>query len=207
MLLLLRNRPLTWLKIAASTTRPSTAGSAPGSPDRRRSTYERVALATVRRSTSSEKSPAGRPGCAGRPAASALVCGVVMTRAPSDALVDGRRRQSDIATASGSDQLDDLRRAALLGVHHCRDPPEVEGGDAVGDLHDVVHVVRDEDDAEALVGQPPHQVEDLPGLCDAERSGRFVEEDDLAVPEDGFGDGDGLPLPPGQARGRPPAPG
>src|SRR3954447_16466481 len=202
MLLLLRNRPLTWLKIAASTTRPSTAGSAPGSPDRRRSTYERVALATVRRSTSSEKSPAGRPGCAGRPAASALVCGVVMTRAPSDALIDGRRRQSDIATASGSDQLDDLRRAALLGVHHCRDPPEVEGGDAVGDLHDVVHVVRDEDDAEALVGQAADEVEHLTRLRDAERCRGLVEEDHLAVPEHGLRDGDGLALPTRQTRDR-----
>src|SRR3954453_19341717 len=149
MLLLLRNLPLTWLKIAASTTRPSTAGSAPGSPDRSRSTYARVALATVRRSMSSEKSPAGRSGSVGRPAASASVRGVVMTR-PSDALVGRRRRQSDITAASGSDQLDDLRRAAFLGVHHRRDPSEVEGGDPVGDLHDVVHVVRDQDDAEPL---------------------------------------------------------
>src|SRR3954469_7734473 len=113
MLLLLRNRPLTGLKIAASTTRPSTAGSAPGSPDRRRSTYERLALATVRRSTSSEKSPAGRPGRAVPPVVSGLVLGVVMAR-PSDALVGRRRSQPDVATAPSGDQLDDLRGAAVL---------------------------------------------------------------------------------------------
>src|SRR3954451_4460333 len=165
MLLLLRNRPLTWLKIAASTTRPSTAGKAPGSPDRRRSMYERAAPATVRRSTSSEKSPAGRPGCAAPPVVSALVLGVVMAR-PSDALVGRRRSQPDVAAAARSDQLDDLRGAAVLRLDDGRDASEVEGGDPVRDLHDVVHVVRDQDDAEALVGEAADEVEDLTRLRD-----------------------------------------
>src|SRR4051794_5811514 len=131
MLLLLRNRPLTWLKIAASTTRPRTAGSAPGSPDRRRSTYERAAPATVRRSTSSEKSPAGRPGWVAPPAVSALVRGVVMARPRSDALVDRRRGEPDVTAAAGGDQLDDLRSAAVLRLDDGGDAPEVEGGDAI----------------------------------------------------------------------------
>ena len=80
------------------------------------------------------------------------------------------------------------------------DPPEVEGDHAVGDLHHVVHVVRDEDDAAALVGQTAYQVEHLPRLGDAEGRGGLVEEDDLAVPEHGLGDGDGLSLATGEVR-------
>src|SRR4051812_18543675 len=194
MLLLLRNRPLTWLKIAASTTRPSTAGSAPGSPDRRRSTYERAAPATVRRSTSREKSPAGRPVWAAPPAVSGLVLGVVMAR-PSDALVGRRRSQPDVTAAAGGDQLDNLRGAAVLRLDDGGDAPEVEGGDAVGDLHDVVHVVRDQDDAQALVGEAADEGEHLTRLRDTEGRRRLVEKDHLAVPQHGFRDGDRLALP------------
>src|SRR3954451_8634239 len=195
MLLLLRNRPLTWLKIAASTTRPRTAGSAPGSPDRRRSTYERAAPATVRRSTSSEKSPAGRPGWVAPPAVSALVRGVVMARPRSDALVGRRRGEPDVTAAAGGDQLDDLRSAAVLRLDDGGDAPEVEGGDAVRDLHDIVHVVRDQDHAEALVGQAADEVEHLTRLRDTQGRRGLVEEDHLAVPEHGLRDGDVLALP------------
>ena len=55
-------------------------------------------------------------------------------------------------------------------------PAEVERGDPVGDLEDVVHVVRDQHDAEAVVGEPADQVEHLAGLGDAERGGRLVED-------------------------------
>ncbi|BCJ52300.1 hypothetical protein Asp14428_37750 [Actinoplanes sp. NBRC 14428] len=82
-----------------------------------------------------------------------------------------------------------------LGCH----ASEVEGGDAVGDGEDVVHVVGDEDDAEAVVGEAADEFEDLGGLGDAEGGGGFVEDDDAAVPEDGFGDGDGLALAAGEA--------
>ena len=85
--------------------------------------------------------------------------------------------------------------------HH---PPQVERGDAVGHLEDVGHVVADEDDAEALLGEAPHQVEHLAGLRDAQRRGRLVEHHDLGVPEHGLGDRDGLALTTGERGDRHP---
>ena len=53
---------------------------------------------------------------------------------------------------------------------------EAQDRDAVGDLEDVVQVVRDEHDREALLGEPAHEVEHLARLRDAERGGRLVED-------------------------------
>ena len=55
-------------------------------------------------------------------------------------------------------------------------------------------------DAEALLGEPPDEVEHLRGLGDAERGGGLVEQHDLGVPEHGLGDRDGLALAAGEAR-------
>ena len=79
------------------------------------------------------------------------------------------------------------------------DPAEVEGVDAVGDLHDVVHVVRDQHDPNAVIGQAADEVEHLAGLRDAEGRGRLVEEDDLAVPQHCLRDRHCLPLATGEA--------
>src|SRR3954452_15831936 len=142
-----------------------------------------MAEGTVRRSTSRENSPAGRPEPLGLAAAAVSdAFGGAILRA-SDALVGGGRRQADVAAAAGSDQLDDLRRTALLRVDHGGDAAQEEDGDAVGDLHDVVHVVRDQHDAQPLVGESSYEVEDLTCLRDTERCSRLVQEDDLAVPQ------------------------
>jgi hypothetical protein len=61
-------------------------------------------------------------------------------------------------------------------------------------LEDVVQVVRDDHDGEALVGEPPHQFEHLLGLRDAERRRRLVEDDKLRIPHNGARDSDGLAL-------------
>ncbi len=57
---------------------------------------------------------------------------------------------------------------------------EAQDGDPCRDLEDVVEVVRDEDDGEPLVGQPPDELEHLLGLRDAERRGRLVEDDEAS---------------------------
>jgi hypothetical protein len=81
----------------------------------------------------------------------------------------------------------------------CVVSPEVEGHDAVGHLEHVVHVVGDEHDADALVGEPAHQIENLSGLRHTERGGGLVEHHHLALPQHGLGDGHGLALPAGEA--------
>src|SRR3954453_23106084 len=103
-----------------------------------------MAPGTVRRSTSSEKSPAGRRlSSTGRGSPTPLepgMCGALMSGA-SDALVGGRRCPTDVAAATGRDQLHDLRRTAPLRGDHGRNPALEKDGDAVGDLHHVIHVV------------------------------------------------------------------
>src|SRR6478672_12811408 len=111
---------------------------------------------------------------------------------------DGRGRgvlgDAEVPGASGSDELDDLAGGDVLRGDVCGHPSEVEGGDPVGDLEDVAHVVGDQHDAEAAVGETSYEVEDLAGLRHTEGGGRLVAQDDLGVPQDRLGDRHGLAL-------------
>src|SRR3954453_8812660 len=109
-------------------------------------------------------------------------------------LCDVRGVDAEIPGPARGDELDDPRAVDLRDGDVRGDATEVQGGDAVGDLEDVDHVVREEDDGVAGVRQPAHQVEDLSRLGDTERRGRLVEDDELGLPEHGLGDGHGLPL-------------
>jgi hypothetical protein len=59
--------------------------------------------------------------------------------------------------------------------------------------------VADDDDAEISLAKPADQLQDLLGLCDAQRGGRLVEEHDLGVAQQRSGDGDRLALSAGEA--------
>jgi hypothetical protein len=59
--------------------------------------------------------------------------------------------------------------------------------------------VGNQHDAKALVGQAPHQIDDLTGLRHPECCRRFVQQHDLRVPQHALGDRDGLALTTGQA--------
>ena len=108
--------------------------------------------------------------------------------------------QAHLAVAAAGDQLDHLVGrhigTSYLGHHRA----EVEHGDVVGHLEDVVEVVADQDHAEPVVGQPPHQPQHLLGLGDAQGGRGLVEDDELGVPQHRAGDRDGLPLAAGQRR-------
>src|SRR4051812_5958956 len=120
------------MKMMARTTRPSTEGKAPGSPVRSRETQLRMASGMERSSTSREKPPdwsdRGRS-----PALLTAVSSVSDIASLLGALVGGGGGETDVAAATGRDQLDDLGRAALglldLGGHAA----EVQGDDPVGD--------------------------------------------------------------------------
>src|SRR3954464_15734992 len=150
---------LTRLKMMTSTTSPSIAGRAPGSPERRRPTYDEKALPSVFSSMSREKLLGRSPGTE----AVGVEVFSDMTRS-SDVRVGRGGRQPDVPTASGRDQLHDLRRRAVGGLHLGGDPPQVEGDHPVCHLHDVVHVVGDQHDSPTLVREPAYQVQDLAGL-------------------------------------------
>ena len=84
---------------------------------------------------------------------------------------------------------------ALDGVH---DPAVVHDADPVGQVEDVVDVVADEEDADALVLELADQVADLRRLGRAERGRRLVHDQDAGVEVDRARDGHGLALPAGQ---------
>src|SRR4051794_38109183 len=182
-------------KMTASTPSPSTAGRAPRSPPRRRSTYSWIAPRTVVARTSCAKScPATLAPGAVSCVTLLLLSGVAVIVRPSRGLGSGGDGDTEVAGATSGDELHHAAVVDLRRRDVGRDPAEVQGGDPVGDLEDVHHVVRDEEHAEPPVGQPAHQVEHLAGLCDAQRGGRLVQEHDLGVPQHGLGDRHGLSL-------------
>jgi len=107
--------------------------------------------------------------------------------------------RGDLATLSGADdERDDL----LLGVG-CGDlltdlAAASHDGGPVGDFHDVVHGVRDDDDRAAVVAEAEDQVEDASRLAYSERGGRLVEDDDSGIERGGPGHRDRLALTAGQ---------
>ena len=87
---------------------------------------------------------------------------------------------SSVVTSSFVDRVDDA--------------PVVHDADPVGQVEDVVDVVADEEDADALVLQLPDEVAHLGRLRRPERGGRLVHDQDPGVEVDGPPDGDRLAL-------------
>ena len=82
----------------------------------------------------------------------------------------------------------------LAGVTTPAQPAESLDVDAIGDLEDVRHVVADENHRHPLTPHPLDQLQHLPGLAHAERSGGLVEDDHLGPECRGTGDRDRLAL-------------
>ena len=77
---------------------------------------------------------------------------------------------------------------------------EPQHGDAVRHLEDVVEVVGDDDDAQALLGQAPYEIQHLTRLRHPQSGCRLVEDHELRVPHDRLRHRHRLPLPSGQPR-------
>ena len=95
---------------------------------------------------------------------------------------------------AGRDRVHDLLLRHVRFREHVHRLAEPQHGDPVGDLEDVVQVVRDEHDADAAVGEAADEVEHLARLCHAQGGRRLVEDDHLRLPHDRFRDRDRLPL-------------
>ena len=115
-------------------------------------------------------------------------CGSVVSVCGAHAAAASFRMQPEVARAARGDQLDHLVVVDVLGLDLRHHPPQEQAGDVVRDLEDVVHVVGDQHDADAVVRQPAHQLEHLLGLGHAQRGGRLVEDHELGVPQHGAGD-------------------
>ena len=100
----------------------------------------------------------------------------------------------DLVGRAPEHQLDHrLLRQLAAGVRR-DDVAVAHDGDLVGDLEDLLEVVRDVDDADAVVAQPSDVREEALDLGRAERRGRLVEDDELGARRQRAGDLDGLLL-------------
>jgi hypothetical protein len=66
---------------------------------------------------------------------------------------------------------------------------------AVSDLKDVAHIVRDVDDCVVSIAQPFDHIENLPRLCNAQGCRRFIQHDDRSIGTNCAGNGNCLTLP------------
>ena len=87
-------------------------------------------------------------------------------------------------------------------VDRADEPAVVHDADPVGQVEDVVDVVADQEDPDALVLQLADEVADLGGLGRAEGGGRLVHDQDPCVEVDGAGDRHRLALAAGQGLDR-----
>src|SRR5581483_3724134 len=100
----------------------------------------------------------------------------------------------DLRRLTCRDRVHDLFLRRLRTREHARVPAEPEHGDPRGRLEDVVQVVRDQDDAEPLLGEAAHEREHLLRLRDAERRRGLVEDHEARVPHHRTRDRNRLPL-------------
>src|SRR5256885_1000186 len=178
---------MTWNTTTMATI-AMTTGRTPLSPARIRATYARTYSPSDCATTSGGSSATAASGAAAVRSAAALpVMSAVFSGSATGA-----------AQASCRHVLHDALPVEIRGLVLHRHAPEVEDRDVVRDLEDVIQVVGDDHHGQALVAQPPDEVEHHPGLDDAERGCRLVHEHELRVPHHRLGDGDRLALPPGQ---------
>src|SRR4051812_579583 len=191
------------------TTIPTITGRLPMSPALIRATYERNAPISVSRSSGASltscwsaaavlmPAPApAEPALRSQPATLGIAARSSL-RSSSRPLDPG-----DLGGNARRDRRDDLLLGRLAPLVDADVAPEPEHRDPVGDLEDVVQVVRDDHDREPLLAQPSHELEHLARLRDAERRRRLVEDDDARVPHHRSRDGHRLPLSAGKRRDR-----
>ena len=74
-----------------------------------------------------------------------------------------------------------FRLGGVPGLHGAHVLALAQHGHAVGDLHDLVQLVGDEQDALALLGEAAHDVHQFLNLLGGEHGGGFVEDQHLVV--------------------------
>ena len=87
--------------------------------------------------------------------------------------------QADVPTTAHRDQFDDLAMADITGRNLRSHLPQVQAGNVVCYLENIVHVVRDKDDAETTVCEASNEIENLLGLGNTKCCGRLIEDDKL----------------------------
>jgi hypothetical protein len=86
----------------------------------------------------------------------------------------------------------ELRRGGLGGPRAGGDLPVAQDGDLVADLHDLLHLVRDQRDRRAGHGHRAQHREQRAHLAGGEHRGRLVEDQHAGVTVQGLEDLDAL---------------
>src|SRR5262249_8550549 len=172
-------------KVTATTTIARTTGSTPLSPPRTRSHQAR------------RYGPSDCARSSGGTSAAILASAVPVGGSPGSA-VTGVSRSGDMHSALATGRSGRLGRPPVGAtrrhvLHHAlpvevrsrslgHHPPQVQHGDPVRDLEDVVQVVRDHHHRKPVVPEPLDQVKHHPGLHHTEGAGGLVEQHHLAAP-------------------------
>src|SRR5258706_3326459 len=189
-----RKAPLVWIwKPIAMRTSPIKTGSRPKSPgNRSRNDQPPVFCASSATSGSSDTIADVAPGTAcdrstWSPGLSMLMPFHVRSGNRAGSLVD-------VAKLRACDGRDHLLWRGRADVVRSSAPPQTQDDHPVHHLEHVGQVVRDDDDGQSALAQPPDEVEHLACLCDTQRRRGLVQQHYLGVAQDRLGDRDGLPL-------------
>ena len=93
----------------------------------------------------------------------------------------GRALVDDELDGASDHHVRELLLVRVLRVDRADALAAAEDGDAVGDLHNLIELVRDEEDALALAGELAHRRHELLNLLRGEDGGRLVEYEYLVV--------------------------
>ena len=98
--------------------------------------------------------------------------------------ISGRRARADRCRlqAAADDHLDDLRMGRVAPRELAGPFAVAQHGDAIGDLHHLVDVVRDEDDARTGRRDRAHQREELLDAACGQEGRRLVEQHETGTP-------------------------
>ncbi len=116
---------------------------------------------------------------------------------------DGRIGRGATGIGLKGEFTPDHQRDELVMRHRCRladarDAAILHDRDAVGDLENLGHAVRDVDDRDALGRKAPDDPEEVAAFVDGQGRGRLVEDEQLEIMREALGDLDHLLLAWGQ---------
>jgi hypothetical protein len=114
-------------------------------------------------------------------------------------LTRGRTRCVGSRSERAHHQLRQRSRIGVAARHRGHDAAAAHDGDAIGDRHDLVQLVRDEDDRASRRAQALQHPKQLLRFARRQHRGRLVENEDARTPRQCLGNLDTLRVPTGRS--------
>src|SRR5258708_3602389 len=189
-----RKAPLVRIsKPIAMRTSPMKTGSCPKSPgNRSRNDQPPDFCASSATSGSSATTAAVAPGTACDRSSWSPGLSMLMPFPPRSS--NRADSLADAAKLRACDGRYYLLRRGRADVVRSGAPSQTQDDHPIHHFEDVGQVVRDDDDGQPTLAQPPDEVEHLARLCDTQRRRGLVQQHHLGVAQDRLGDRDGLSL-------------